>query len=106
MAKYFVAYTRIKLGPGSDDIFEPGSIIDTSRVSKTQLRELYDVGAIEIKDDEDSIESVDAKTDEESPVTSDEVKNTEIKNTEVKSTDNETTTRSEERRVGKECRSR
>jgi len=49
MPKKLFAVTNIKLGSEPDQYFVAGAEVDTSKLSKEQLVELHDAGAVEIR---------------------------------------------------------
>lgn len=56
MAKKLFAVTNVKIGSGPDEFFPAGTVIDHSKLSKAQLTELHDQGAVEIRTVDDDNE--------------------------------------------------
>lgn len=63
MAKKVFANTNIK---HNNEYFEAGTELDTDKFTREQLRELYDVGAVEIREVEDP-KSEEKSNSEEKP---------------------------------------
>lgn len=54
MPKKLFAVTNVKIGSAPDEFFPAGTVVDHTKLTKEQLTELHDQGAVEIRtvDDE------------------------------------------------------
>lgn len=78
MAKKLFAVTNVKIGSGPDEFFPAGTVVDHSKLSKEQLKELHDQGAVEIRTvDNDDEEAPEAGTSEATAENTDKVKTEE-----------------------------
>ena len=70
MAKKLFAVTNVKIGSGPDEFFPAGTVVDHTKLSKSQLQELHDQGAVEIRtvdsEDESAPEGTEDTSDRDS----------------------------------------